>query len=140
MGALDECADPLYALLHSAVGDADDGPAAEGEEEVDVAVALHVAAQLALPVGGHLGEPFGAGLLAVPELAVDEDGDLLAGERDVGTAGRARVVEPVAEPAPGQLAPQGEFGLRVPPADAAHHLRALGRAEGVAAFGHCGER
>jgi hypothetical protein len=65
------------------LSEAQDGPAEVAERRVVLAIALDIAPELLLPEGtirGGQGRVLGA---LVPEAAIDEDGDLLAGERDV---------------------------------------------------------
>ena len=76
-------------------------PAETGEGLVVAVVALAVALNLCAPeVHVGLGEAeVAAAFVAVPEAAVDEYAGAVLAKDDVGVAGQARMVEPVAEAA-----------------------------------------
>lgn len=106
----------------------DDGvPAEEAELDTLPLVALAVALYLGLPEGDvGLGEDeVGAILMAVPEASVDEDGGLVFAKHDVGCAGQALDVYPIAESAREEVAAHHHLGLRVSAADALHASAAL---------------
>ncbi len=66
--------------------DADDFPPLSTQVAIHASVAGHVGLAFTVPkcaVGFRAGVALGA---AVPEASVDEDGDLLLGEREVGLA------------------------------------------------------
>ena len=102
-------------------------PAEAGEGLVVTAVALAVALYLRAPeVDVGLGEAeVAAAFVAVPEAAVDEDAGAVLAQDDVGMAGQARVVEPVAEAAGVQPAADGHLGLGVCRTDGRHVLMPL---------------
>lgn len=102
-------------------------PAEAGEGLVVTAVALAVALYLRAPeVDVGLGEAeVAAAFVAVPEAAVDEDAGAVLAQDDVGVAGQARMVEPVAESAGVQPAADGHLGLGVSRTDGRHVLMPL---------------
>ena len=102
-------------------------PAEAGEGLVVTAVALAVALNLSAPeVDVGLGEAeVAAAFVAVPEAAVDEDAGAVLAQDDVGMAGQARMVEPVAESAGVQPAADGHLGLGVSRTDGRHVLMPL---------------
>ena len=102
-------------------------PAEAGEGLIVTVVALAVALYLRAPeVHVGLGEAeVAAAFVAVPEAAVDEDAGAVLAKDDVGMAGQARVVEPVAEAAGVQPAPDGHLGLGVCRTDGRHVLMPL---------------
>lgn len=102
-------------------------PAEAGEGLVVTAVALAVALYLRAPeVDVGLGEAeVAAAFVAVPEAAVDEYAGAVLAQDDVGMAGQARMVEPVAEAAGVQPAPDGHLGLSVCRTDGRHVLMPL---------------
>ena len=74
--------------------DADDFPSPAPKLAGDVAVAGHVGLAFAVPedaVGFRAGVALGA---AVPEASVDEDGDLMLGERKVGLSKQRKMPSP----------------------------------------------
>ena len=97
-------------------------PAEAGEGLVVTAVALAVALYLRAPkVHVGLGEAeVAAAFVAVPEAAVDEDAGAVLAQDDVGMAGQARVVEPIAETTGVQPAADGHLGLGISRADGRH--------------------
>lgn len=63
--------------------------------------------------------------MAVPEAAVDEDDGAVLGEDEVGGAGEAAVIEPVAVALVPQCVPDSPLRGCVPGTDAGHVIRAL---------------
>ena len=115
--------------------DAEDLPAFLAEENSRVAVALDVASDFSVPVffirGGHAAM-FGA---AVPETAVDENGEALFWENEIGPAGEARVAAPAFKFSGAEERNEEELGgLVAAGMDCGHDSRAFGFREGV---GHC---
>lgn len=112
-------------------------PAEEAELDTLLHVALAVALNLGLPEGGvGLGEDeVGAIFVAVPKASVDEDDGLVFAKHDVGCAGQAFDVHPIAESAREEVAAHHHLGLRVSAADAGHASVALFRCQSV---GHGG--
>jgi hypothetical protein len=96
-------------------------------------------------IGGEFGLPEvvvsggcgceGAVVVAVPEAAVDENGEAAWTEGDVGFPGEVAAVEAVAEAYGCEGAAHGEFRGGVRAADAGHVGRPLGRGEAVARGG-----
>ena len=118
--------------LEAALPDDYGVPAEAGEGLVVTAVALAVALYLRAPeVYVGLGEAeVAAAFVAVPEAAVDEDTGAVLAQDDVGVAGQARVIEPVAEAAGVQPAADGHLGLGVSRTDGRHVLKSI--------YGSCG--
>ena len=108
-------------------------PAETGEGLIVAVVALAVAFYLRAPeVHVGLGEAeVAAAFVAVPEAAVDEDACAVLAQDDVGVAGQARMVEPVAETAGVQPAPDGHLGLGVSRTDGRHVLMPLLRRDRI---------
>ena len=107
--------------------DGDDGPG-EGVEALGVEfVAGDVAGYLFFPESGvRLGfDVLGATTVAVPEAAVDEDDGAVLGQHEVGGAGEAAVIEPVAVAPSPQFAPDGPLRGRVFGVDLRHNLVSL---------------
>ena len=80
--------------------------------------------------------------MAVPKTAVDEQGDLSAGENQVGRAGEFLDVEPESETEPVRRAPDKQLGLSPLSTDATHHLGATGRGNDINHYNHtlvCGK-
>ena len=102
-------------------------PAEAGEGLIVTVVTLAVALYLRAPeVYVGLGEAeVAAAFVAVPEAAVDEDTGAVLAQDDVGVAGQARVIEPVAEAAGVQPAADGHLGLGVSRTDGRHVLMSL---------------
>ena len=102
-------------------------PAEAGEGLIVTVVTLAVALYLRAPeVYVGLGEAeVAAAFVAVPEAAVDEDTGAVLAKDDVGVAGQARMVEPVAEAAGVQPAADGHLGLGVSRTDGRHVLMPL---------------
>ena len=102
-------------------------PAEAGEGLIVTVVALAVALYLRAPeVHVGLGEAeVAAAFVAVPEAAVDEDACAVLAQDDVGMAGQTTVVEPVAETAGVQPAPDSHLGLGVCRMDGRHVLMPL---------------
>ena len=102
-------------------------PAETGKGLVVAVVALAVALYLRAPeVHVGLGEAeVPAAFVAVPEATVDEDTGAVLAQDDVGVAGQARMVEPVAEAAGVQPAADGHLGLGVSRTDGRHVLMPL---------------
>ena len=89
----------------------DDDPSCLAQTLIRPAVTGDVGVKLGPPpVGVRLGSHGVLGT-AVPEAAVDEDGDPSAGEGDVGPARDGRHVDAIAETPSMQLAPEGTLGL-----------------------------
>ena len=96
-------------------------------------------------IGGEFGLPEvvvsggsgceGAVVVAVPEAAVDEDGEAAWAEADVGFPGEVAAVEAVAQAHGGEGAAHREFRGGVRAADAGHVGRPLGWGEAVARGG-----
>lgn len=61
-----------------------------------------------------------AAAVTVPEAAVDEDGDAVAGEDEVGATGEAFVVQPESIAQPAQEAPDPFLRRRILTPDPAH--------------------
>lgn len=74
--------------------------------------------------------PSGA-IVTVPEAAVDEDGDLEAGEHEVGTSRKARAMETESEPETVERGPDVELRLRVLLPNSRHDAASLLRGEAV---------
>ena len=90
--------------------DAEDGPAFLAEEFFGGAVAVDVALDFFEPiflVGGGHAAVFGA---AVPEAAVDEDGEALFGEDEIRTARNGGVAAPAFEARGAEERDEDEFG------------------------------
>ena len=102
-------------------------PAETGKGLVVAVVALAVALYLRAPeVHVGLGEAeVPAAFVAMPEAAVDEDAGAVLAQDDVGVAGQARVVEPVAETAGVQPVADGHLGLCICRTDGRHVLMPL---------------
>ena len=101
----------------------DDGvPAEEAELDALPYVALAVALYLGLPEGGVcLGEDeVRAIFVSVPEASVDEDDCPIFLQYDVGCAGQALDVHPIAETAGEEVAAHHHLGLRIAASDALH--------------------
>ena len=113
--------------LEAALPDDYGVPAETGEGLIVAVVALAVALYLRAPeVDVGLGEAeVPAAFVAVPEAAVDEDTGAVLAQDDVGMARQARMVEPVAETAGVQPAPDGHLGLGVCRTDGRHVLMPL---------------
>jgi hypothetical protein len=80
--------------------DADNFPSLSAELACDSPVAGHVLCAFSVPegsVGFRPGVTLGA---AVPETSVDEDGDLLLGERKVGLSGQWKMPSPACDLVP----------------------------------------
>lgn len=100
----------------------DEHPPARGLQlMLDASVARDVAVELALPeLAACLGSVGQTAVVAVPETAVDEQGDMSAPEHDIGPARQIPRLQPISvahrmqEPANGQFRP----GVATP--DAAH--------------------
>lgn len=102
---------------------------------VDFAGLLDVAREMADPVGLIVGNLFtGMGFVAagVPEVPVDEDGDLLARQHDVGRAGKFAVILAVTDALMPEGFPEHHLRFRVPPANLGHDAAALGLGQGPA--------
>jgi hypothetical protein len=101
-------------------------PARIGQPAIRVAVAADVVLQFGAPPVGAGVRPGCVDRAGVLVAAIDEDGDLPAGEGDVGAAPypgeRQLVVDAVAKPAAVQFSPQGDLGRGVR-APLAHHTR-----------------
>lgn len=115
--------------------DAEDVPAFLAEENSGRAVAAHVPLDFSVPVffirGGHAAM-FGA---AVPETAVDENGEALFWENEIGPAGEARVAAPAFEFGGAEERNEEELGgLVAAGTDCGHDSRAFGFREYI---GHC---
>jgi hypothetical protein len=85
--------------------DADDFPSLPPELAGDAAVAGHVGLAFAVPegaVGFRAGVALGA---AVPEASVDEDGDFILRESEVGLSGQSKMPSPAGDLV---LLPQGQ--------------------------------
>jgi hypothetical protein len=83
--------------LQGVLPDADDFPSLPAELAGDAAIAGHVGLPFAVPEGAV---GFGAGVAlgaAVPEASIDEDGDLLLGEREVGLSGQRKMPSPASD-------------------------------------------
>src|SRR5829696_3259520 len=101
-------------------------PAVTCERAVDSTVSGDVASELRLPVRGVRTWRVAVVRAAVPEAAVDEDGEARAREDHVGSndSGRSRdwVIDPEAQPTSVELRPQSQFRSCVTPTVAAHAL------------------
>ena len=113
--------------LEAALPDDYGVPAETGEGLIVAVVALAVAFYLRTPeVHVGLGEAeVPAAFVAMPEAAVDEDACTVLAQDDVRVPGQARVVEPVAEAAGVQPAPDGHLGLGISRTDGRHVLMPL---------------
>lgn len=117
----------------------DDGrvPACLAEGDRVAFVAGGIGGEFGLPevvVSGGGGSE-GAVAVAVPEAAVDEDGEAAWSEADVGLSGEVAAVQAVAEAHGCEGAAHGEFRGGVRAADAGHIGRPLGWGEAVARGG-----
>src|SRR5829696_904503 len=101
-------------------------PSVTCERAVDSTVSGDVASELRLPVRGVRPWRVAVVRAAVPEAAVDEDGEARAREDHVGSndSGRSRdwVIDPEAQPTSVELRPQSQFRSCVTPTVAAHAL------------------
>lgn len=107
--------------------DGDDGPG-EGVEALSVEfVAGDVAGYLFFPEAGvRLGnDVLGATSVAVPEAAVDEDDCAILGQDEIGGAGEAFVIDPVAVPLVPQCVPDCPLRTGVLGVDLRHYLVSL---------------
>ncbi len=111
----------LRRFLEGVLPDADDFPSLPAELAVDAFIAGHVVFALfipKLPVGFRAGVALRA---AVPKTAVDEDGDLLLGERKVGLSEQRKMSSPAGDLLAPQERQQCLFGSFVsPPLNARH--------------------
>ena len=122
----DPCGAAGWALGDLVFPDADDSPAQSLEFGVDPLVAGHVAVDFLVPVGA-VGCGSSAVLgAAVPEAAVDEDGDARLDEDDVGFAGEL-FAEAVSEASLVEGAAEAQFARGVGAFDTPHGFRALRR-------------
>lgn len=118
MDAVEAC---LGGFLEGVLPDADDFPALASELAVHAAIPGHVVLALfipELPICFRARVTLGA---AVPEASVDEDGDLLLGERKVGLSGQRKMSSPAGDLLAPQERQQCLFGRLVPlPSDEGH--------------------
>ena len=98
-------------------------------------VALDVAGDFGVPIFSVGGRQAAEGFAAVPEAAIDEDGEAVLREDEVGFAGDGRVAAPAFEAGRAEETGEEEFGGFVAAGtDFAHDVGALGFGECV---GHC---
>lgn len=133
--------DPVRGIHgHLVLPNPDYGPSGCAECGLVKAVTLDVSSNLRAPIGG-VGSGAGPVLWAVvPEAAIDEDGNLLATEDDVGPAAQALQwsgVDSIAEATPMQLRPEGKLRASVALAIALHDRPGGGR-RGRGRFGNDG--
>jgi len=98
-------------------------PTGRREHTVVASVTFDVGCELLSPPAGVRGGLRAMSRAAVPEAAVNENGDSRAYEDDVGStpyAGYGRVVDAVAQSALVQLSAKRQLGLRVAPTVGAH--------------------
>jgi hypothetical protein len=115
--------------------DAEDAPAAGAEFAGDEAVAGGVGGEFFAPEGGvvfGLGGVFGT---AVPKATVHKYGEAELGEDEVGFAEDRLMASPAGDAVSAEQGSQGQLGFLVStPANAGHHLGALGLGEDVRHF------
>ena len=104
----------VHVFFHLFLAEMHRRPADGGEAAIAAPVAGHVAFDFRYPVFAVALQfrLFGVPIVAVPELAVDEDGDVVLEDGDVGRPRERPPVEPVAVPPPpaarcGSSAPSG---------------------------------
>lgn len=104
---------------------ADRRPTLGSESRLDLSVSLHVSCELGLPVGAVHPRHVRVLRAAVPEAAVDEDGETRAGEGDVNSyrppaRDSDRIVAAEAEPGAVKGRAESELGPSVPLSVALH--------------------
>jgi hypothetical protein len=65
--------------------------------------------------------------MSMPKTAMHQNGELPAGENDVGSAWKVAAVEPEAQAQPVQRAPDGDLGGGIPLPNSCHHGASLRR-------------
>jgi hypothetical protein len=125
-GSADAVEAGLGGFLEGVLPDANDFPSLPAELAVDAFIAGHVVCSFFIPectVGFRAGVALRA---AVPETSVDEDGDLLFGERKVRLSRQGKMPSPAGNLLALEERQQCLFGLLVPlPSDEGHYLGAL---------------
>jgi hypothetical protein len=104
-------------------------PSQIGERLLYLAVARDIAVKFGFPefstALGRVGET--AAWVAMPEAAMNQNGDPSARQDDVGSARKVATVEPEAQAQLVQNSPNGDLGGGIPLPDSCHHSASLRR-------------